>query len=286
LTFVFISLFWPNAWGQGPGAIFEYLIRQKDLVGGGINNFFAGEVTNNPPFYYYIFQLVTRLPLIVLLGFGAGVFSIIRNKKKSLKDFKFYVSIFVFLLLFVIVMSLSPKKLGARYILPVWPWIYLISSLGLVFVVDKIKGVFARRLAYAGILVFFLGVFNVFLPNHYLYYNELIGGPGNAQKSNLVGLCSGSKYAVDYVLRCYPQVEQISSLGCGKTTIPYYYPHSYNANWKTADVVVIENYYLQLEKDPEVNEFYDANRPTYTINVNGAKLAHIYVRGGLESECN
>ena len=66
---------------------------------------------------------------------------------------------------------------------------------------------------------------------------------------------------------------------------PYYYPHPINYDWKNEGLVIIENYYLQLKKDEEVNEFYLNNAPTKTITVKGAKLAHIYVKSDIENKC-
>ena len=281
---IFVAIFWPGFWYGQLGAVFDYVFRQGALVGGGINNFYAGQLTNNPPFSYYPFELLTRLPPLILFAFGLGIFSL-NSLKRSQKAFRLGIVSLVFILFFIVGMSFFPKKLGARYILPVWPWVYLVASIGIVNVIQKLKNSFLAKAFVVGIFVWSVTAFVIFFPNHHLYYSMLVGGPGSVQKHNLVGLCSGSKAAVDYLLRCYPQVERISAIGCGNSTIPYYYPHPYKLDWQKAPSFVVEDYYLKLKKDPELNEFYNIYKPTHTLTANGANLSHIYIRGDFENKC-
>lgn len=282
LFFAFVSLFWPASWSNPIFAIPEYLLRQTMLIGKGINNYFLGNITNNPPFYYYLFQLLTRLPPFIILGFIFYPFVFTKDKSKI----KSSLTIAVFISIFLGVVSLSPKKLGVRYILPLWPWIYLFATKTILLFINKFKHSFFRIVLLASVIIYSLILAIHYFPYHDLYYNVFIGGTTNAQKYNLVGLCSGSKASVDYISKCYPEVSKIAVLGCGRTTIPYYYPHPINNDWRKENVLIIENHYLQLENDKEVLEFYNNNKPTHTIIVKGAKLAHIYIRNSAESKCD
>jgi hypothetical protein len=284
LTFVIISLLWPASWTAPLSAIPEYILRQKELAGSGISLYFFGRVTSNPPFYYYLFQLLTRIPTIVLFSFLSYLFI---SLKKDLKvDFKSHFVIFSFLILFSIFISFSPKKLGARYILPLWPWLYLYSGKVLLDISSRFKGQVVKLLTVSVVIFFSFRTYFIFFPNNYLYYNSLVGGVRGASRYGVVGLCSGSKPAVQFLGKCYPKVERIAVLGCGKTTIPYYWPHKFTRNWKEESVVVIENHFLQLERDSEVVKFYRNNNPTHTINVAGADLAHIYTKEGVDNICD
>jgi len=282
LFFAFVSLFWPASWNNLIFAIPEYLLRQTSLIGEGINNYFLGNITNNPPFYYYLFQLLTRLPPFIILGFIFYPFVFTKDKSKI----KSSLTIIIFISVFLGVVSFSPKKLGARYILPLWPWIYLFAAKTILLFINKFKHSFFRIALLASVIIYSLILAIHYFPYHDLYYNVFIGGTANAQKYNLIGLCSGSKASVDYISKCYPEVSKIAVLGCGRTTIPYYYPHPVNNDWKNEDFLIIENHYLQLEKDKEVLEFYNNNKPTHTIIVKGAELAHIYIRNSAESKCD
>jgi len=247
LFLVFVSLFWPASWSNPILAIAEYLLRQRTLISGGINNYFLGEITNNPPFYYYLFQLLTRLPPLVVLGFIFYPLVLAKNRSET----KPLLMVILFVFLFLGVVSFSPKKLGVRYILPLWPWIYLFAGKTILSFVNKIKYSFFQMALLSSVIIYSLILTIYFFPYHDLYYNFFIGGTANAQKYDLVGLCSGSKAAVDLISKWYPEVREIAVLGCGRTTIAYYYPHPVNNDWRKEKVLIIENYYLQLEKDKE-----------------------------------
>ena len=285
LFVILISLFWPASWNNPFFAIPEYLLRQVMLTNEGINNYFLGSISENPPFYYYLFQLLTRLPPFIILGFLGYLIIFAKGKNKNYLANKYSVTIFVFISIFLAVASFSPKKLGVRYILPLWPWIYLFAGKTIYFLINRFKYSFLRTGFLLSILIYSLFLAGYYFPYENLYYNVFIGGTKNAQKYDLVGLCSGSKAAVDYVGTCYPETKRVAVLGCGRTTIPYYYPHPFNYDWENENLLIIENHYLQLEKDKEVVEFYNNNYPTYTINIKGANLAHIYARDDLENKC-
>jgi uncharacterized protein YktA (UPF0223 family) len=182
------------------------------------------------------------------------------------------------------VISFSPKKLDVRYALPVWPYIYLFAGFMLIQLLGNFKKIY-EALTVGGIFVYSAVMFISFFPYHDLYYNVLIGGAKNAYKYNLVGICTGSKAAVDYISKCYPDARDLAALGCGRTTIAYYYPYPINYDWKNEDFLIIENYFLQLEKDKEVVSFYNSNEPTYVAKFNGVTLAQIYVRGNHKKVC-
>ena len=56
----------------------------------------------------------------------------------------------------------------------------------------------------------------------------------------MIDLCQGSKGAVDYILKCYPDVREIAAIGCGSSTIPYYYPYAFTENWKNEKIFLVE----------------------------------------------
>lgn len=286
LSFLFISIIWPSSWNNILFAIPEYLIRQENLLGGGINNFFLGKITNDPPIYYYLFQFFVRIPPYVFIGFAFYLVALLLKKVKKNLNFRFSIIALIFIVSFLILMSISPKKLGVRYILPIWPFVYLILGNSISLLFSKMKKM-SFQLVFMLIIVFVaINNYVKLFPYHDFYYNSFIGGTKNARQYDLVGLCNGSKAAVDYVLMCYPEVTRIAALGCGRETIPYYYPHPFSYNWETEDVVTIEAYYLQLEKDKKLLEFYMNNQPTKTITIGGADLSYVYVKDDIKNNCH
>ncbi len=284
-AFVVVLVLWPNSWANPFFAIPEYLLRQTSLVQNGINNYFFGQITNNPPFYYYIFEILVKIPPIIILSFISLLLFFFSKAYRKQSGSKFLISLFTFLVLFLITVSFSAKKLGARYVLPIWPWIYLLSMYPLHYLMEKFRSKLLK-ISFLTLLVIST-IYNYFhfFPYHDLYYNFLIGGSENAAKYDLVGLCSGSKASVDYISKCYLETNTIGALGCGRSTIPYYYPNSFDYNWKKDGVWFVEAYYVQLNKDPEVTNFYEKNKPTHTISINGLNLAYIYAREGIKNNC-
>lgn len=284
-SFTFISLFWPASWHNLLLAIPEYIFRETTLVGAGINNYFLGQITTNPPFYYYLFELLVRTPPIIILGLLFFIYNCI--VRKNINGFRKKWSVFAFLLLFLASISFSAKKLGVRYELPVWPWIYMIASYSIVLIIEKVRIHWLRITIVAGIFAWFAFIFISFFPYHNLYYNFFIGGPKNSRKYDLVGLCEGSKGAVDYALKCFPEIHQIGAIGCGNSTIPYYYPYSFSGNWNDQKLFTVEAYYIQLylARDPALNEYISKNTPAYTFAPNGVVMSYVYVKPGVANKC-
>jgi hypothetical protein len=87
---------------------------------------------------------------------------------------------FIFLLA-----SLSNKQIGLRYILPIYPFLYVIVS-KIVYVDSPRSGTLPFRILIVGLLLWY-GYSSLKIHPHYLaYFNELVGGPD-----------SGWKYLVD-----------------------------------------------------------------------------------------
>lgn len=268
---LFILLFWPNSWNSPVISIFEYLVRQKSLADAGINNYFFGQITENPSLFYYPFQMLIRLPLTTIIGLISSVYILLIGKGN--KKIRF---ILFFIILYCVVVSFSPKKLGIRYLLPIYPFVYIL--VGNFFSKINIKINFI-------LIVFTIFNYFNFSPNFEHYYNGLIKQE-NIKKFDLVGLCQGSKDAVDYILKCYPNVQSIGAVGCGNSTIPYYYPYHFDSNWENKDIFFVESYYIQLEKDMKLNEFVNNNSPTKEIKVNNLNLANIYAKKGVIDICD
>lgn len=113
----------------------------------------------------------------------------------------------------------------------------------------------------------------------------LVGGPAGAAKYTMVGICEGTKPAVDYILRCYPDVKVIAGLGCGSSVAPYYYPNRVTNAWRDEKIFYVESYYLQLQKDKELLDFVKKNSPAKVINEKGFNIAYIYTKPGVDNVC-
>ena len=131
--------------------------------------------------YYYIivFLLKTSFSVLILLVI-AVLFS--RGLKKDRMS-ELFITIPVILLMMLTMLSVL--QLGVRYILPIYPFLFVyISKIANVNIQDN-KGFIQRRLVY--ILILFLGFCHLFssvkvFPHYLPYFNILAGGPSNGYK--------------------------------------------------------------------------------------------------------
>ncbi len=142
-------------------------------VQGGREGYLLGEFGTYIPHYFlaaFIFK--TPLAFIILLAFSFYVFA----KKRRLDSFSV---LFPALLFFALVSLFTGFYLGLRYVLPVYPFLFVFASQTAGFLAlkkdKKAKAVFALLLAW----LFFSSV--SIYPNYLAYFSELCGGPGNGQ---------------------------------------------------------------------------------------------------------
>ena len=226
VLFIFFTHFiWLGNNGVIGLEIISYVFRQFRQAQEPFLVFFNGKLTNNPPVYYYLYKILFRTPLIILVSF-LSIFWI----KKS-ERYKPYVLIFV--VLYLAIFSFSTKKLDLRYIFPIYPWVYMIASSQIVRYVERWKS-YTRNFAY----LFVIGIATMsavyYFPNYSLYYNVLSGGVRRVQKNNLVSLCMGAKDALQYLEDNFEDFRSVAYMGCTKTVIPYYSPVAISTNWEEA----------------------------------------------------
>ena len=274
-----IYLLWPSMY-TNPLYIVDYFIRQTQLTQSDFRNYFLGVVTNNPPFYYYLFQIGTRIPSLIVVGLLLGILFMaakvtnLKNIKRILLEHSAWFAVVIYSIIFYLVISIASKKLGARYILPLWPWIYL-ASIIVWFKIFK----FNKIVLDVFIAVLFLSssytLFN-YTPQLYFYYNSLIGGSKNAQNYDLPNLCLGVKSASTFVNN-YPDVTKITYLGCGASIFPYYSNKQITTNLKDkSDLVVVEDSYQRLLPNEDFIESFNLRKPLTIISEKGIILAKIY----------
>ncbi len=194
---LFAIMFFPFLWKNPIDGMTDYLKTQFLNVDNGHLTTFNGEVTKNPPWYYYFAIFPFRVPESVLIGFLIGVSTYLVTIKKELLKNKYALVGLIYSILFVSLISWSNKKLGIRYLSGIWPYIYLLSTLGLFKLQTFIKSNY-RAVYWIAIFAFpILGIIN-FYPSYYLYYNHLTSGAKH-QSLESVGYCDGVKPSIEYL---------------------------------------------------------------------------------------
>lgn len=144
----------------------------KSVAAGDQKLFFMGkEVLSGDKIYYIVLYLIrTPLPSLFLL-----LLALLRYRRRSNKGVM--ANLFLILPIIVIFATASFSKLqgGLRYLLPVYPFLFVWMS-GLVNRVDFKTGFTAFKALFFALCVWYFGI-SVFTYPHYLaYFNETVGG--------------------------------------------------------------------------------------------------------------
>ena len=162
----------PEAWTFGFSQVIAATSHQNRLA------FLNGEYSVMGWWYFfpYAFLIKTPIPLFLILGLALILWS---RKSEKTRGFYETAPLWILLLVYWIFAIRSEFNLGHRYILPIYPAVYILAG--------------GAALAFKGksrigkiVLAIFLGWFcveSIFIRPHYLaYFNELSGGPGNGYR--------------------------------------------------------------------------------------------------------
>ncbi|MBU4185021.1 MAG: glycosyltransferase family 39 protein [Proteobacteria bacterium] len=125
--------------------------------------------------YYFIiaFMLKTPIPAIILF------LTIFVYFKKYPKEYPTIVLSMLPVAIFFIITSMQNINIGIRHILPVYPFIYLLTG-GLCSI--KFKRQRLIKYAFTGLMLWYgYNAYSIY-PHHLAFFNELAGGPKNGYK--------------------------------------------------------------------------------------------------------
>ncbi|HQY92048.1 glycosyltransferase family 39 protein [Caldilinea sp.] len=291
-------LLWPAMWVDPAGSLLRMATEMEAYVEGHVNpNFFWGQPTADPGFFFYAVALFFRTTPGVLIGLvAAAVFYVRRDwtfaelrTRRTVRAFTFFV------LVFVAAMTVPAKKFD-RYILPVFLALDVLAALGwlalsqLPWRVDATA--WQRRLRVisptaALLTVAFLlhGVFTVLTYPYYLtYYNPLAGGARTAPYALFVGWGEGLDAAARW-LNAQPGSETFR-VAAWYADGPFSYfsnsqavPMGYSSplSWLDTDYAVtyVNQWQRQLPA-PEAVAWFAAQTPAYEVREDGLTLARVY----------
>jgi hypothetical protein len=153
---------------------------QLSIQGGKFDSYLYGNVSDSSWWYYYLaaFSLKEPLAWIALLLIALTVNLIYRRINYELILFVLFPPI-----LFLIIISSMSVNIGIRYLLPVFPFLFLFSSS--IMDPDLLKKISSPRLIQLPVVICSLWYFSAsaMIHPHYLaYFNEIAGGPGKGYK--------------------------------------------------------------------------------------------------------
>jgi len=150
---------------------------QREHASNGHATFLMGQYSNSGWWYYFIvaFLLKTPLAMIALLAVAA-VRLVARRQETAWIDQAFLLVPAAIVFLFF---SVEHQSIGLRYVLPVYPFLFVWASEAASWVSAKDF----RRIGLLAILVGWYAVESWWVHPHYLaYFNEIAGGPSNGYK--------------------------------------------------------------------------------------------------------
>ena len=145
--------------------------------------FLNGQFSTTGWWYYFIYAFLVKTPIPFLLAlFSAVVLLVLKKSDINLKDKSFLLIPPVF---FFIVTTFRAGDIGVRYILPIYPFLILFTSV--LATIDWSKLLGWKNIYILYVIIGLLGFWYIFsaavtYPDYLAYFNEFIGGTDNGYK--------------------------------------------------------------------------------------------------------
>ncbi|MGF1482285.1 MAG: ArnT family glycosyltransferase [Cyanophyceae cyanobacterium] len=287
-TVAIIFVIWPALWqdaGETLTRLTEGLLQESSR--GYL--FFLGEPTDAPGILFYPLALVYRLSPWIQLGLLSFLITLIVPHRRSLQSSVLALAIVPLCVLTIL--STTETKID-RYILLILPELALLAAAGWLSVSAWLSRIpwFRQRKYPQGIgaLLLIVGQTVILVPHvpHYLtYYNPLFGGSQAAQRIFMVGQGEGLEQAAYWLNQ---QGEDLTVASGYSNVFGTYFqgqalPMSKRItsedylSWTKANYVVL--YINQWQRQlpyPEVINYFTAQPPLHTVQLQGIDYARIY----------
>ncbi len=282
-------LLWPAMWADPVGTVRHLFTATVGLVEEGHDQFFLGRVTTDPGPWFYPLVLLFRMTPLTLIGLGVNLATLVRSTCRRRNR----VLLWVYIVLFVLFITFSPKK-NDRYLLPIFPALSILSAGGiyeLVAIVPKVpwsqatEWVLGTRNVFivAGCLILQTAFALPHYPYYFTYYNPVVGGARLASHMLLVGWGEGLDQAARY-LNAKGEARKVRVASWyGKRTFTHFfagqlYPLSRGSLfWNRTDYAVL--YVNQVQRqlpDPQLVSCLRSLEPEYIVHMAGLDYAWIY----------
>jgi len=280
----FVFMFFPAMWVSPLDILSRMFLGNLSLLETGHSQYFLGNWSDNPGLLFYpLVFLFKSSPILTFWVFGflayvlwkLGVVK--RTHKFSRKNLKEKVLIILFVLFYVVEISLSPKKVP-RYILPIYPPLLLLMSISFVEIYEKCKNLkkYIVIFMFLAVLSLVLTVHKTF-PDFLAYTNPVLGGMKKADYyigNKHFGF--GLREVADYMNK-KPYANEIKLIFDGDGSIgPFFLGMSRNSTYiyrdhiSTADYFLLPYYlldtdamYLEYKKDFVLEKVFNVNSYPY-----------------------
>ncbi|MCS7260254.1 MAG: glycosyltransferase family 39 protein, partial [Anaerolineae bacterium] len=289
---VFVAL-WPAAWHQ-PVAMLYAVVHNAFLSATRTNPFTGdeGELVPQLGLLYYPIHALFKISPMALLGLviWCAVTGMILLRGTRTSTFGRWLReegvLCSFVVLFTLFMTLGGKR-SHRYLLPIWPALYLLAALGL-FDLGRILSTLRWMRITRWVLVVLLGTLillpvGVTAPYYLSYHNPLIGGALIAPHVIKIGWGEG----LDVVGRWLQAQPDSSALRVGcmypSALAPFFRGRISEVTSGQLDYVVL--YIKQVQEGvPSLSwlRYYAAQPPLYRVQLAGIPYAAVYAGPALQ----
>ena len=275
---IFIA-FWPYLWENPISRILHYPQFSLKLIHVQPVYYFGTVLKHLPWHYPFVLTLIT-IPLLILIPFFIGIFKISTRPYKNTNIFILFNAL---LPLLIISLPTVPKYDGVRLFLPAFPFICIISGLGIKYIINLGKKLKLENLSFmVFMLLFSLSFYNSIIKYHPYqssYFNEVVGGVDGANKKGFevaywgnafIGTLSFLNKHSDSTFWVYnnrARYRFYDDEGLLKRTVKF--GDSDNSDYL---VLFIRKGYF----DRKMWEYYYYEEPVFSVRVSNTNLANIY----------
>lgn len=195
-------LLWPWLWPNPPYRTLDWLLDVVRQSAKGHRTFYLGQQVRDPGWSYYPVILMFQLTGPEFIGIFFFLFFLLRDRPSgNLRKKRIEIlAVFSWITLYILFMTMIPKKLGARYILAVFPAVLIFSALGWISLIERLSRQSLSRIKIIRVKnvqillsIALLGLQAYPLvterPDYYYdYFNPLLGGAKTAARVQLIGL--------------------------------------------------------------------------------------------------
>jgi 4-amino-4-deoxy-L-arabinose transferase-like glycosyltransferase len=226
------------------------VVRVFQRVGGGNVTYFLGEVSVQGFLSYFpvIFMIKEPLPTIFLIlftltiAFIAIVRSIFSEPKKIGHHLAYYLrtrviefSMLTFITLYALTSITGRLNIGLRHLLPIFPFMYILLSVGLFRFIRKKHNDYKHLLYLAAVTLLGILIFQTIAayPSYTSYFNSLAGGPTQGYR---FATDSNADWGQDLkrlhlFLTAHPEITKIKTDYFGMVDLDYYIGGRYEKWW-------------------------------------------------------
>lgn len=272
-------LCWPALWVLGPAEVLARIVQFTRETGGQpdeVGSFFLGQVGADPGPFYYPVSTLFRLSVFATVGLVLAAALIWRAPFATRLRAGW---LLVFVLAFSLMMTLGPKKFD-RYLLPIFPALVLLASLGWWLLLGRLRAHVPRLALGTALALLLVYPLASVYPYPLSYYSPLLGGGAVAQRAVMIGNGEGLDQAATW-LAAQPDAANLKvaahSWDIMAGLVPMDGEPLRDGIPDDADYIVTYGRRIQMHRwGASLERYFAANPPVHIVRINGIEYVHIY----------